>query len=70
MGLVRIYVMYPAHGTRTWHVSVDGADGESYTDGLLAIEGAIQRARVLEEQGFDVVVRQEGADGSWQVIRE
>ncbi|WP_232309607.1 hypothetical protein [Luteibacter yeojuensis] len=62
--------MYPAHGTRTWHVSVDGMDGESYPDGLLAMESAVNRARMLEEQGFDVTVRQEGADGSWQVIRE
>jgi hypothetical protein len=70
MSLVRIYIMYPATDAKTWHVSEDGRDGESFTDGLLAIEAAINRARALEGMGHDVQVRQEGADGTWQVIRE
>jgi len=70
MALVRIFIMYPAAQSKTWHVSVDGAEGSSHTDGLLAIQAALERARALEDMGHDVVVKQEGADGSWQVIRE
>jgi hypothetical protein len=70
MDLVRIYIMYPATGAKTWHVSEDGRDGESLTDGLLAIEAAVGRAQALEEMGHDVQVRQEGAHGTWQIIRE
>lgn len=70
MAHLRIYVMYPAYNTRTWHVSVDGADGESYTDGLRALHAACDRARVMEQMGDDVTVLQEDADGAWHVVRE
>lgn len=70
MAQVRIYIMYPAHGTRDWHVSIDGRDGESYPDGLLALHSACDRARVLEEMGDEVTVLQEDAGGAWHVVRE
>ncbi|QWT22132.1 hypothetical protein KPL74_09005 [Bacillus sp. NP157] len=72
MSAVRIYVMYPATtaGTRTWHVSVDGKDGESFTDGLLALQAACDRARVMEEMGDEVTVLQEDAAGAWHIARE
>jgi hypothetical protein len=70
MSLVRIYVMYPAGSGTTWHVSVDGKEGDSFTDGLMAINAACDQARAFEQMGHDVQVRQEGADGSWQIIRE
>ncbi|QDE40456.1 hypothetical protein FIV34_15210 [Luteibacter pinisoli] len=70
MALIRIFVMYPAGTTSTWHVSVDGADGSSHSDGLLAIQAAVERAQALEQLGHEVIVKQEGADGSWQILRE
>lgn len=70
MAQVRIYIMYPAHNTRTWHVSINGRDGESYPDGLLALHAACDRARVMEEMGDDVTVLQEDADGAWHIVRE
>jgi hypothetical protein len=70
MSLVRIYVMYPAGTGKTWHVSVDGKEGASFTDGLVAINAACDQARAFEQMGHDVQVRQEGADGTWHVIRE
>jgi hypothetical protein len=70
MAQIRIFVMYPSTNSRTWHVSTDGHEGESYTDGLLALHAACEKARVLEQMGHDVVVRQEDADGAWHVVRE
>lgn len=70
MAQVRIYIMYPAHNTRTWHVSINGRDGESYPDGLLALHAACDRARFMEEMGDDVTVLQEDAGGAWHVVRE
>jgi hypothetical protein len=70
MAQVRIYIMYPAHNTRTWHVSINGLDGESYSDGLLALHAACDRARVMEEMGDEVTVLQEDAGGAWHVVRE
>ncbi|UPG88236.1 hypothetical protein L2Y96_12480 [Luteibacter aegosomaticola] len=70
MAHARIYIMYPAHNTRTWHVSINGTDGDSYTDGLLALHAACERARVMEEMGDEVTVFQEDAGGAWHVIRE
>lgn len=70
MSLVRIFILYPAQPGSAWHVSEEGRDGVSYRDGLVAMHAACDRARVLEEAGFDVQVRQEGADGTWQIIRE
>lgn len=70
MSPVRIYIMHPAHPGSDWHVSEDGKEGESYRDGLVAMHAACNRARVLENIGMEVQVRQEDADGSWQVIRE
>ncbi|QWT22021.1 hypothetical protein KPL74_08440 [Bacillus sp. NP157] len=70
MAHVRIYIMYPAQGTRTWHVSENGKDGESYTDGLSALHAACDRARVIETIGDEVTVLQEDAGGTWHVVRE
>lgn len=70
MAQVRIYIMYPAYDSRRWHVSVNGTDGESYPDGLLALHAACDRARAMEEMGTDVTVLQEDADGVWHVVRE
>lgn len=70
MAHVRIYIMYPAHNSRTWHVSINGADGESYSDGLLALQAACDRARVMEQMGDEVTVLQEDAAGVWHVARE
>ena len=70
MPAIRIYVMYPAAQSRTWHVSVDGKEGQSFTDGLLALHAACDRARVLEEMGEEVVVMQEDAAGAWHIARE
>lgn len=70
MAQVRIYIMYPAHNSRSWHVSINGMDGESYTDGLLALHAACNRARIMEDMGDEVTVLQEDATGSWHVVRE
>lgn len=70
MAHVRIYIMYPAHNSRSWHVSINGMDGESYTDGLLALHAACNRARIMEDMGDEVTVLQEDAAGSWHVVRE
>lgn len=70
MTTVRIYIMHPSAPGSGWHVSEEGKEGTSYRDGLTAMHAACDRARALEETGFEVQVRQEGADGSWQVIRE
>lgn len=70
MAQVRIYIMYPAHNSRSWHVSINGMDGESYTDGLLALHAACNRARIMEDMGDEVTVLQEDAAGSWHVVRE
>ncbi|GAA0913164.1 hypothetical protein GCM10009552_28670 [Rothia nasimurium] len=70
MASIRIYVMYPAGRSHTWHVSVDGGEGEDFRDGLAALTAACDKARALEEMGHDVQVRQEDADGTWHVVRE
>lgn len=70
MASIRIFVMYPAAQSRTWHVSVDGTDGEDYTDGLTALNAACDKARALEQMGHDVQVRQEDADGTWHIVWE
>lgn len=72
MAPIRIFVMYPtqAGSLRTWHVSVDGKEGASYADGLVALQAACERARQLEKLGYEVVVRQEGPDGTWNTVRE
>lgn len=70
MASLRIFVMYPAGSGKTWHVSVDGDEGESFTDGLAALNAACDRARALEQMGHDVQVRQEDADGTWHIVRE
>ncbi|UPG92774.1 hypothetical protein [Luteibacter aegosomatissinici] len=63
MAQVRIYVVYRAHKTRAWHVSLNGADGESYASELLALHAACERVRVMEKIGNDVTVLQEDAGG-------
>lgn len=70
MAQVRIYIMYPAHNARSWHVSINGMDGESYTDGLLALHAACNRARIMEDMGDEVTVLQGDAACSWHVVRE
>ncbi|MGA7437041.1 MAG: hypothetical protein WBW32_02800 [Luteibacter sp.] len=70
MAQVRIYIMHPAYNTKRWHVSVDGKDGDSYPDGLLALHAACERARLMEEMGDDATVLQEDADGVWHIVRE
>jgi hypothetical protein len=70
MSLIRIFILHPSEPGSQWHVSEDGKDGESYRDGLVAMHAACDRARALEQMGMDVQVRQEGADGTWQIIRE
>lgn len=70
MAQTRIYIMYPAYQTKRWHVSINGKDGESFADGLLALRAACDRARVMEEMGDDVTVLQEDADGAWHIVRE
>lgn len=70
MSLVRIFILHPSMPGSAWHVSEDGREGESYKDGLMAMHAACDRARILEAAGFDVQVRAEGADGTWQIIRE
>lgn len=51
-------------------MSVNGKDGESYTDGLVALHAACDRARAIEQMGEDVTVLQEDAGGAWHVVRE
>lgn len=70
MSLVRIFILHPSEPGSHWHVSEDGKDGVSYRDGLVAMRAACDRARALEEMGMDAQVQQEGADGTWQIIRE
>jgi hypothetical protein len=70
MSPIRIFVMYPAAHSRTWHVSIDGKEGTSYSDGSTALTAACDKARAMEGMGMEVQVRQEGADGAWQIVRE
>ena len=68
--MIRIFVMYPAAHSRTWHVSTEGHEGETYEDGLIALQAACDKARALEQMGHEVQVRQEDADGTWHLVRE
>jgi hypothetical protein len=70
MAQVRIYIMYPAQGARTWHVSMDGRDGQPFPDEPAAMRAACERAQVMEQMGDDVTVLEEDEDGAWHIVRE
>jgi hypothetical protein len=66
---VRIFIMHPAGTGKTWHVSEEGHEGQSYPSADEAVAAAIGRASIIELSGRKVQVRQESADGTWAVIR-
>jgi hypothetical protein len=69
MSPVRIFIMYPAGAGKTWHVSGEGHEGQSFPSADEAVAAAVARASIFELSGRPVQVRQESADGTWAVIR-
>lgn len=67
---IQIYITHPSGADVPWRVSEDGEEGESYRAADAAVQAAYERARALEEMGFDVQVRQENSDGTWLLLRE
>jgi sarcosine oxidase gamma subunit len=62
--------MYPAGAGKTWHVSEEGHEGQSFLSADEAVAAAIARASIIELSGRSVQIPQEGADGTWALIRE
>jgi len=57
--------MNPAGIGKTWHISEDGREGQSFRR---ANGNHGTRARLLKGAGREVQIRQESADGTWRVI--
>jgi uncharacterized protein YndB with AHSA1/START domain len=68
MPTYRIYVMYPPRPGGAWHVSVNGSDGESFTDETDAVRSARDLSRSLIASGHEAEIRQEGEDGVWRLV--